>query len=106
MIRPFNCEFIIIPRNLHDSTIFIVSPFIFRISLKHGFFFLGLKKIKLVFCTFNDSLFAFNQFTTFSNSLFMTLIKLSEFFPLKKILVSSANNNGNNIVDTLDRSLM
>ena len=63
--------------------------------------FLRLNTMNCVFFTFRDSLLEYNNRNTLFNSRFMILIIWSILFPVRNRFVSSANNIGNNDVETL-----
>ena len=82
--------------------IFIVNSS-FRKGLRIPWY---LNRIKWVLGTLSESLLQSSQSTILSNSPFIILIRWLALRPLKKTLVSSANNMGYKIVDTLAISLI
>ena len=62
--------------------------------------------MKGVFDIFSVNLLASRHVYNFDNSTCRVLIKLCMSFPLKKMLVSSANNTQNNLSDTPEKSFI
>ena len=107
MFKP--CQFLISYYAKKFSLVILVDGFVIIIKSS---FMRGLRipwdlnKMKCVFDTLSESLLESSQSTILSNSPFIILISWLALRPLKKTLVSSANNMGYTIFDIQAISLI
>ena len=102
------CSSILIPKLFYgfsSSNYFDCRYLCLNSVLKWQFLLFDLNIIKWVLPIFSDNLLIFNHSTNLHNSLFIVTLILFRMFPSIKILVSSADNNGKILSDTLTISL-
>ena len=88
-----------------DWALVIIWLFIFKSTLKWQLLLSDLNIIKCVLPIFSDNVLIFNHSTNLRNSLFIETVILFRLSPSIKILVSSANNIGKILSNTLIVSL-